>query len=58
MEVVSYTDGTAKVTQTVPLKEFMNGEFMKAEYGLAERFRHMLRQYTQPLHHPYDPKMK
>ncbi len=55
MEVVCYTDGTARTEQTVPLKEFMNGEFMKAEYGLADQFRRMLRQYKRPLHHPFDP---
>ncbi len=55
MEVVCYTDGTARVAQNVPLKEFMNGEFMKAEYGLGDQFRRMMRQYKRPLHHPYDP---
>jgi hypothetical protein len=55
VEVVCYTDGTAESTQTVRLKDFMSGEFMKPEYGLGEQFRRLIRQYPHPLHHPFDP---
>jgi hypothetical protein len=55
IEIVCYTDGTAHSVQSVLLKDFMNGEFMKPEYGLGEQFRRLLRQYKYPLHHPFDP---
>lgn len=55
VEVICFTDGTARVGQSVRLSEFMNGEFMKPEYGLGAEFRRKMRAYKTPLHHPFDP---
>jgi hypothetical protein len=55
MEVICYRDGSAEAGPSIPLREFMGGEFMKPEYGLGTQFRRMLRAFRHPLHHPFDP---